>query len=86
MMKSRLLVNGSKLQPPNSVISMLHHYLLNHGKQERNYHFHAGNCVGQIKNKSVLAYFMWHVLVGLNEEILLLLATPGAQWMYVLDS
>ena len=64
-------MNGSKSHGPNSVISMLHHYLLIHGKQERNYHFHADNCVGQNKNKSVLAYFMWRVLVGLNEEILL---------------
>ena len=34
-------------------------------------HFHADNCVGQNKNKSVLAYLMWRTLVGLNEEIVL---------------
>ncbi len=31
----------------------------------------SDNCVGQNKNKSVLAYFMWCTLVGLTEEITL---------------
>ena len=63
--------NGSKSHGPNSVISMIHHYLEVHGKKELNYHFHADNCVGQNKNKTVLAYFMWRTIVGLNEEITL---------------
>ena len=63
--------NGSKCHGPNSVISMLHHYLAVHGKKEPHYHFHADNCVGQNKNKSVVAYFMWRTLVGLNKEITL---------------
>ena len=43
-----------------------------HGKKERTCHFHDDNCVGQNnKNKSVLAYFMWHTIVGLNDEITL---------------
>ena len=50
---------------------MIHHYLHVHGKKEPICHFHADNCVGQNKNKSVLAYFMWRTLVGLNEEIIL---------------
>jgi len=33
-------------------------------KKEPNYHFHADNCVGQNKNKSVLAYFMWRTYIG----------------------
>ena len=69
--KETIGVNGSKSHGPNSVISMLHHYLQVHGKQERICHFHADNCVGQNKNKSVLAYFMWRVLVALDEEIIL---------------
>ena len=63
--------NGAKSHGPNSVISMLHHYLAVHGKQKSECHFHADNCVGQNKNKSVLAYFMWRTLVGLNKEITL---------------
>lgn len=62
-------LNGSKSHGPNSVISMLHHYLTMHGRQEPQWHFHAENCVGQNKNKSVMAYLMWHTLVGLNDEI-----------------
>ena len=34
------------------MISMIHHYLEVHGKKELN--FHADNCVGQNKNKTVL--------------------------------
>lgn len=64
-------INGSRSHGPNSVISMLHHYLELHGKNVPKYHFHADNCVGQNKNKSVLAYFMWRTLVGLSEEITL---------------
>ena len=69
--KETIGTNGSKSHGPNSVISMLHHYLEVHGKREPKCHFHADNCVGQNKNKSVLAYFMWRTLVGLNEEIML---------------
>ena len=69
--KETIGTNGSKSHGPNSVISMLHHYLEVHGKREPKCHFHADNCVGQNKNKSVLAYFMWRTLVGLNEEITL---------------
>ncbi len=67
--KETIGVNGSKSHGPNSVISMIHHYLEVHGKKDPRYQFHADNCVGQNKNKSVLAYFMWRTLVGLNEEI-----------------
>ena len=69
--KETIGINGSKSHGPNSVISMVHHYLEIHSKKEPVCHFHADNCVGQNKNKSVLAYFMWRTLVGLNEEITL---------------
>ena len=69
--KETIGTNGSKSHGPNSVISMLHRYLEVHGKREPKCHFHTDNCVGQNKNKSVLAYFMWRTLVGLNEEITL---------------
>jgi hypothetical protein len=63
--------NGSKSHGPNCVISMLHHYLAVYGKGEPECHFHADNCVGQNKNKTVLAYFVWRTLVGLSKEITL---------------
>ena len=65
--------NGAKSHGPNSVISMLHPYLAVYGKQEPECHFHADNCVGPKLNinRSVLAYFMWRTLVGLNKEITL---------------
>ena len=69
--KETIGINGSKSHGPNSVISMVHHYLEVHSKKEPICHFHADNCVGQNKKKSVLAYFMWRTLVGLNEEIIL---------------
>ena len=50
---------------------MLHHYLAEHSRNEPRLHFHADNCVGQNKNKTVLAYFMWCTIVGLSEEVTL---------------
>ena len=67
----RIGINGSKSHGPNAVISMLHHYLAVHSKKVPHLHLHADNCVGQNKNKSVLAYLMWRTLVGLNEEVIL---------------
>ena len=69
--KETIGINGSKSHGPNAVISMLHHYLAVHSRKEPCLHFHADNCVGQNKNKSVLAYLMWRTLVGLTEEITL---------------
>ena len=53
----------------NSIISMLHHFLQHHGFGETNLHLHADNCGGQNKNRFMMQYLMWRVLVGLNDEI-----------------
>ena len=53
----------------NIIISMLHHFLETHGFGEVLVHFHADNCCGQNKNRYLMAYFMWRVLVGLHEDI-----------------
>ena len=53
----------------NSIISMLHHFLENHGFGETHLHLHADNCSGQNKNRYMMAYLLWRVMAGLNEEI-----------------
>ena len=69
--KEAIGVNGSKSHGPNDVISVLHHYLAVHSGNKPLLHLHADNCVGQNKNKSVLAYLMWRTLVGLSGEVTL---------------
>ena len=53
----------------NSMISMLHHFFDQHSLGETKLEFHADNCVGQNKNKSVVAYLCWWCIVGLHKEI-----------------
>ena len=48
--------DGKKAHGPNAVVSMLDEFMTNHANDKRQVHFHADNCVGQNKNKSVLAY------------------------------
>ena len=61
-------IDGSKSHGPNAVLSMLHHHLQHHSRA-KSICLHADNCCGQNKNKSVLAYLAWRVIVGLNSEI-----------------
>ena len=63
--------NGASTHGPNSVISMLDHYLTKHSLGERKCHFHCDNCVGQNKNNYVLGYLVWHVIKGKHKEITL---------------
>ena len=48
--------------------SMLHSYLsdVSHGPV---LHAHCDNCVGQNKNKTIMAYFCRRVMCGLEKEI-----------------
>ena len=50
---------------------MLHHFLQTHNLGEANLHLHADNCSGQNKNRFVMQYLAWRVLVGLNKKITL---------------
>lgn len=52
---------------PNCVVSLLHHYLQTVTCETLV--FFADNCVAQNKNNTVLQYFQWRVLCGLNTEI-----------------
>ena len=49
---------------------MLHHFFECHGHGESKVHLHADNCTGQNKNRFMMFYLMWRVLVGLHEEII----------------
>ena len=53
----------------NNIISMLHHFLETHNFGEANLHFHYDNCSGQNKNRFVMQYLAWRVMVGLNKKI-----------------
>ena len=48
---------------------MLHHFFENHGFGETKVHLHADNCTGQNKNRFMMFYLTWRVLVGLHKEI-----------------
>ena len=61
--------DGSKCHGPNAVISMLHHHLEHHARKSSTLGLHADNCCGQNKNRSVMAYLAWRVIVGLNKCI-----------------
>ena len=50
--------NGANTHGPNSVISMLDHYLTKHSLHEKKCHFHCDNCVGQNKNNYVVGYLI----------------------------
>ena len=43
----------------SSVVSMLDHYFSTHSLKESVRYCHAGNCVGQNKNRFVIGYFAW---------------------------
>ena len=53
----------------NTIVSLLHHFLQEHGLGETHVHLHADNCVGQNKNNTMLHYLMWRVMVGLHHHI-----------------
>ena len=55
--------DNTKSHGPNSVISMLDHYLES-STPCPTLHLHCDNCVGQNKNKSLMAYLAWRILTG----------------------
>ena len=60
--------DNAKCHGPNNVISMIHHYLTNN-EHSRTLHFHCDNCVGQNKNKTIMAFMAWRILAGLEDHI-----------------
>ena len=64
-------LNGTNVHGPDAVISMLDHYFDTHSLNEPICHLHADNCVGQNKNRYVLAYLALRIMKGLNVSIIL---------------
>nr|XP_022337269.1 uncharacterized protein LOC111133299 [Crassostrea virginica] len=70
-------VDGSQSHGPNTVISMLHHAFQEYGLGEMACHIHCDNCAGQNKNRYVMAFFCWRILVGLHREVTIHFQIPG---------
>jgi len=68
--------DGAKAHGPNAVVSMLHHHLQGN-VEERSVCMHANNCVGQNKNRTVMAYLCWRVIHGLSDEMSLAFMRVG---------
>ena len=68
--------DGKGSYGPNTVVSLVHHFLHNHGHGEKGCRFHADNCGGQKKNKTVIAYLAWRVMCG-HEQITLSFMVAG---------
>ena len=60
--------DGKKAHGPNAVISMIHYYLENL-VEEPVVLMHADNCVGQNKNRFVMAYLCWRVMHARSEKM-----------------
>lgn len=69
--------DGSQSHSPNTVISMLHHAFQHYGFGEMACHIHCDNCAGQNKNRYVMAYFCWRVMVRLHREVTVRFQIPG---------
>ena len=61
----------------NATISLLHHYLENHGIKEVNLLLHADNCIGQNKNNAFIQYLMWRVASGRHKSVQLSFMLAG---------
>ena len=68
--------DNAKSHGPNCVVSMLHSYL-EKNEHPQQLHAHCDNCCGQNKNKTMLAYLCWRVLVGLEPDIKLSFMVVG---------
>jgi len=53
----------------NAVISYLHHFFNTYGLGEETVQLHCDNCSGQNKNRFMIGYLAWRVLLGLHKEI-----------------
>ena len=61
----------------NATISLLYHYLDNHGIKEVNLLLHADNCIGQNKSNAFIQYLMWRVESGRHKSVQLSFILAG---------
>ena len=61
----------------NSIVSMVHYYLMHFSHGEENVCLHADNCIGQNKNNVMTSYLAWRVAVGLSKSCELSFMLPG---------
>eukprot|EP00117_Sycon_ciliatum_P016477 scpid44506/ scgid15886/ len=61
--------DGKSSHGPNAVASMLHHFFSFYGLHEKGCLLHCDNCAGQNKNRTIVAYFCWRVIMGLHDRI-----------------
>ena len=61
----------------NATVSLVHHYLANHGQKEDHLLLHADNCVGQNKNNCLIQYLSYRVLMGQNKTVKLSFMLAG---------
>ncbi|KAJ8313164.1 hypothetical protein KUTeg_009280 [Tegillarca granosa] len=69
--------DGANSHGPNAVISMIHHSFHNYGYGEKECGIHADNCGGQNKNKYVMAYLCWRVMMGFHRQIKYMMQIAG---------
>lgn len=53
----------------NATVSMLHHFLQNHGVGASHSKLHADNCVAQNNNNILMQYLMWRTMIGKFELV-----------------
>ena len=61
----------------NTTISLVHHFLDNHGLKEQNLGLNADNCIGQNKNNAMVQYICWRVLTGKSKSVSLSFMLAG---------
>ena len=61
----------------NATVSLLNHFIDNHGLKEDNMFLHADNCVGQDKNNVLIQYLLFRTLMGHHKSITLSFMLPG---------
>ncbi|XP_056002594.1 uncharacterized protein LOC130049247 isoform X2 [Ostrea edulis] len=69
--------DGKNAHGPNTVISILHHHFQNYSMGEKCAVLHCDNCPGQNKNRYVIGYLLWRVMIGLHRAIELHMQIPG---------
>ncbi|XP_056003731.1 uncharacterized protein LOC125678765 [Ostrea edulis] len=69
--------DGKNAHGLNTVISILHHHFQNYSMGEKCAVLHCDNCPGQNKNRYVIGYLLWRVMIGLYRAIELHMQIPG---------